>query len=80
MKADYFLLPLPSDQNFTRELDRLLRQYADAINAVEMRSGPTVDRPVGADLRPGRLYNDTTLNKLIRWSGTAWTNADGTAL
>ena len=80
MKANHYRLPLPSDPMFPRELERLLRQYADAINTIEMRSGPSVERPVGGDLRPGRLYNDATLNKLIRWSGTAWTNADGTAL
>lgn len=39
--------------------------------------GTSTARPT-VGLRQGYLYNDTTLNKLIVWNGTAWTDAMGT--
>lgn len=43
-------------------------------------SGTTANRPTLYTNQYGFQYYDTTLGKLILWSGTAWTNFDGSAL
>lgn len=46
-------------------------------------SGSTSQRPKSSDgiyIYAGFMYFDTTLNKMIVWNGSAWTNLDGTAL
>ena len=73
-------LPLPSDSHFQRVVEEHLRRMAQAINDAEVRAGPTAERPVGADLRPGRAYFDTTLGYLIAWNGTAWVNGAGAVI
>lgn len=42
--------------------------------------GITTERPILTNVDTGFQYYDTTLNKYICWSGTTWTNLDGTAL
>lgn len=71
-------LALPTDAHFRRTLEAHFRLMAQAINDAEVRAGPTTDRPVGADLRPGRQYFDTTLNQPIWYDGTGWVNSAGT--
>ena len=40
--------------------------------------GTTEQRPKGVNI--GFIYKDNTINKLIIWNGTEWTNMDGTNL
>lgn len=42
--------------------------------------GITTERPILTNYDIGFQYYDTTLNKYICWSGTAWVNIDGTPL
>lgn len=80
MKVFAPILSKVSDPGFDRVLTDLLRAYAQAINEAECRSGPTSERPVGADLRIGRTYFDTTLGYLIAWNGTDWVDGAGSTV
>lgn len=81
MKVDISpFMPLPTEARFQARLEDTLRTMSRAINDADMRAGVTGDRPVGSDLRTGRLYFDTTLGKMIVYNGAAWVNVDGTAL
>lgn len=44
------------------------------------KKGTTSERPEMNNNFTGMIYYDTTLKKCIVWSGTAWTNLDGSAL
>lgn len=45
-----------------------------------IEANTTANRPTGLDLRSkGLRYEDTTLNKIITWSGTAWLSGESTA-
>jgi len=72
-------LALPTDAHFRKTLEDHLRLMAQAINEAEARSGPTTERPVGADLRVGRSYFDTTLGYPVWWDGADWVDATGTS-
>lgn len=80
MKVFAPILPKASEPDFDRALGDLLRSYAQAINEAECRGGPTSERPVGADLRIGRTYFDTTLGYLVAWNGTAWVDGAGSTV
>ena len=69
--------PLAGQVKSEMELADLLLRYAQAINDAEHRAGPTTDRPTGADLRPGRMYFDTTLGKPVWYDGADWVDATG---
>jgi len=40
---------------------------------------PTVTGSVIANLRPGDIYLDTTLGKVVFWTGTGWVDMTGAA-
>ena len=42
--------------------------------------GTDLDRPILTNSNIGFQYYDTTLNKVIVWNGSEWTNLDGTTL
>lgn len=44
------------------------------------KQGTTAERPAMNQNYIGATYYDTTLEKMILWNGTAWTNVDGSAL
>ena len=67
----------------------LVHVYADAANfyatvitpenvVAEVKAGITEQRPASA--YTGRQFFDTTINKLIVWSGTAWVDSMGIAV
>ena len=56
-------------------------QFAITSNSLKniiIDRGATADRPINANT--GDTYFDTGINKLIVYNGSAWTNADGSAL
>lgn len=48
-----------------------------AENASKIESGTTINRPT-TNLYLSKMYNDTTIDKLIKWNGTHWVDAMGT--
>ena len=52
-------------------------QQASIVQLQTLSKGTTIVRPVSP--AAGTQYFDTTLNKPVWWSGTAWLNAEGVA-
>lgn len=70
-----------SKQLSTTEFYNVSKVLDNAVNhCPRYLSGTTANRPTLYTNQYGFQYYDTTLGKLILWSGTAWTNLDGSAL
>jgi hypothetical protein len=62
--------------------DHTSGQVSDAKKSVipYLISGTTANRPAATNFPKGAMYFDTTLNKPIYWTGTAWVDATGGAV
>lgn len=70
-----------SKQLSTTEFYNVSKVLDNAVNhCPRYLSGTTANRPTLYKNQYGFQYYDTTLGKLILWSGKAWTNLDGTTL
>lgn len=58
--------------------DELIDIIRNPVHKDPLNVGTTGQRPKGVNV--GFIYKDNTINKLIIWNGTEWTNMDGTNL
>ena len=69
MTVPFINVPAPNDPHFTYTLNDLLRRLTLAVNAAEVRTGPTSERPT--DPVVGTRYFDTD-GGLIVYDGADW--------
>lgn len=58
--------------------DELINIIRNPVHKESLNIGTTGQRPKGVNV--GFIYKDNTINKLIIWNGTEWTNMDGSSL
>jgi hypothetical protein len=78
------IAPVEYTQQYMDQVLNALRLYFNQIDNFTQKTtipnfGPTTDRPV-SNVSIGQIFFDTTVNRPIWWTGTAWIKADGTVV